>query len=346
MEQPKISNQISSLKIRQIFIILIMVLFGGIVFWELKSFLPSFFGAYTLYILLRKAMLKLTKILRGWRKTSAMVLIIGSFLIILVPLNGLINILSSRVVPAVKQSNTTWATIEQAVQKVEQKFNIAILTKENFRSLGEWGMAEIQTIVGSTFNSLFIVMVMYFILFFMLIESENMEKAFYDWLPLRRKSVTLIKKNLNDLVFSNAIGIPLVALLQGLVALLGYYLTGVPEPFLWFVVTCVAAILPVMGAALVYIPLVIVLFSNGMVTQSVILLLYGLFVISTVDNLFRFWVQDKIGDTHPLITIFGVIVGIQLFGFMGLIFGPILIALLLLLTHIYKHEFHDDAADV
>ena len=101
-----------------------------------------------------------------------------------------------------------------------------------------------------------------------------------------------------------------------------------------------------MGAALVYMPLVIVLFSNGMVTQSVILLLYGLFVISTVDNLFRFWVQDKIGDTHPVITIFGVIVGVQLFGFMGLIFGPILIALLLLLTHIYKHEFHDDAADV
>jgi predicted PurR-regulated permease PerM len=58
-----------------------------------------------------------------------------------------------------------------------------------------------------------------------------------------------------------------------------------------------------------------------------------------VDNLFRFWLQKRMGDTHPLITIFGVILGINLFGFIGLIFGPILISLFLLMIQIYHREF-------
>ena len=61
--------------------------------------------------------------------------------------------------------------------------------------------------------------------------------------------------------------------------------------------------------------------------------------LAHVDNLFRFWLQKKIGDTHPLITIFGVIIGLNLFGFIGLIFGPILLSLFLLLIQIYQHEF-------
>jgi predicted PurR-regulated permease PerM len=58
-----------------------------------------------------------------------------------------------------------------------------------------------------------------------------------------------------------------------------------------------------------------------------------------VDNLFRFLLNKKLGDIHPLITIFGVIVGIQLFGFIGLIFGPLLISMFLLLLKIYSSEF-------
>ena len=339
MEQPTpISNQ----TVRQVFFILILVLLGGIVFMQLKNLLPAFLGAYTLYILLRKMMDKLTKLLRGWRKTSALIIIVTSLLIDLFPLNGLVNLLSSRIKPAMEHSNDIWGSFEKGIKKIEDQLNISILTQDNIKSLSDWGISEMQQILGFTFNSLLIVVVMYFILFFMLVERGNMEKAFYDWLPLRTRSTSLLKKNLNELVLSNAIGIPLVAIIQGLFAWVGYYFAGVQEPFIWFIATCVAAMIPVLGAALVYVPLSIVLFANNMTTQAAMLLLYGFLVIGTVDNLFRFWLQDKLGDTHPLITIFGVIIGLQLFGFIGLIFGPILISLLLLLVHIYKHEFHAD----
>ncbi|HEU4608537.1 MAG TPA: hypothetical protein VFS31_10555, partial [Chitinophagaceae bacterium] len=73
--------------------------------------------------------------------------------------------------------------------------------------------------------------------------------------------------------------------------------------------------------------------------RGVLMLVYGFGIIGTVDNLFRFWLQKKLGDVHPLITVFGVIAGINLFGFIGIIFGPILISLFLLLAKIYVNEF-------
>jgi predicted PurR-regulated permease PerM len=73
--------------------------------------------------------------------------------------------------------------------------------------------------------------------------------------------------------------------------------------------------------------------------KGVIMLIWGFGVISTLDSVFRFWLQKKIGDVHPLITAFGVILGLNLFGFMGLIFGPILISLFILLIKIYVNEF-------
>jgi predicted PurR-regulated permease PerM len=75
-------------------------------------------------------------------------------------------------------------------------------------------------------------------------------------------------------------------------------------------------------------------------TNAWVILIFGLLVLGTVDNLVRLYIQNKWGDAHPLITIFGVIIGVNIFGFMGLVFGPILISLFILLVKIYMREFH------
>ena len=99
--------------------------------------------------------------------------------------------------------------------------------------------------------------------------------------------------------------------------------------------------LPIIGAAFAYVPLAIIFFAQGNNFKGIIMLIYGFGVIGIVDNVFRFWLQKKIADVHPLITVFGVLVGVSLFGFVGLIFGPLLISLFLLLIKIYNLEFTD-----
>jgi len=90
---------------------------------------------------------------------------------------------------------------------------------------------------------------------------------------------------------------------------------------------------------LAYVPIAIIFFSNGQNWQGVAMLIFGFGVIGTVDNVFRFTLQRKIGNVHPLVTVFGVIIGLKLFGFIGLIFGPLLISLFMLLLKIYSNEF-------
>jgi predicted PurR-regulated permease PerM len=325
--------------IRQTLLVLIIAILGGLIFWQLKNFIPALLGAYTLYVLLRKYMFSLTVKLKGRASLAAILLMLLSFIVILVPINALLGILTSRILPAVKHSNEIWATAEQWIHDLELRYGLNILTKENLRNLGEWGVTEMQQLLGATFNSMVTVVVMYFILYFLLVEAKTLEKMLYKWLPLNEHSVSFLKKHLNSLVMSNAIGIPLVAILQSVVALIGYWIAGVQEPFLWFVATCVAAVIPVLGAMLVYVPLSIMLFAQGQTTQGIFLLTYSMLIVGSVDNLFRFWLQNRIGNTHPLITIFGVIIGLNLFGFIGLVFGPILISLFLLLVQLYAKEF-------
>jgi predicted PurR-regulated permease PerM len=185
---------------------------------------------------------------------------------------------------------------------------------------------------------------MYFVLYFMLTEGRKMESTFYKWVPLKDENIIMLRHDMNKLVLSNAIGIPLIAVAQGIVGLIGYLIIGVPEPVFWFVITCITAMLPVVGAALAYIPLGLLSFANGEPVQGVIVLIFGLAIIGSVDNIFRFWLNKKLGDIHPLITVFGVIIGVNLFGFIGLIFGPILISLFLLMIKVYVNEFSRNRA--
>jgi predicted PurR-regulated permease PerM len=173
----------------------------------------------------------------------------------------------------------------------------------------------------------------------MLIYSRTLEDKLYEYIPLKDSNVDLIAKDIGTTVRASAIGIPLIALIQGVVGLIGYLFIGVQDPFLWFAITCVTAMLPIVGAALAYVPLAIIFLAQGKNWQGIIMLAYGFGIIGLVDNLFRFILNKRLGNIHPLITVFGVIAGIGMFGFIGLIFGPMLLSLFIVLLKVYSNEF-------
>lgn len=332
-------NSIPGNIIRQVLLLLLTILLGAILFLQLKSFLPALLGAYTLYVMLRKWMLLLTDKYK-WRKSlAAATLMLLSFVVFLLPIILVVNMMSSKIAFAVEHSAEVLQSIERYIHQYELSYNIQLLSDQNIDKLTDWISKTLPDILGATFNTITAVGIMYFILYFMLTEGRSMESGFYEWVPLKDDNILLLRKELNGMVFSNAIGIPLVAFLQGIVGLVGYFVLGVSEPMFWFVITCITAMLPIIGAAFAYVPLALLFFSRDETLKGVLMLIYGFGIIGTVDNLFRFWLQKRLGDVHPLITVFGVIAGINLFGFIGIIFGPILISLFLLLAKIYVNEF-------
>ena len=330
-------QQIPNNAIRQVLLLLFILLLGVILFSELQTFIPAFLGSYTLYVIMRKYMFTLERKMR--RTWAAALLMFLSFVIILLPIYVLVNMMSSKIAFSIQHMNEVLFSIKQFIQQYEVKYNIEILNETNISKLTNWGAQTLPQILSATLGTLVTIIVLYFVLFFMLTQGRMMESRFYEWAPLKDENILLLRKDLNKMVLSNAIGIPLIALLQGIVGLIGYLIIGVPEPFFWFVITAFTALLPVVGAALAYIPLALLLFASGDMVRGFIVLGFVLRVIGSVDNIFRFWLAKRLGDVHPLITVFGVIIGVNMFGFIGIIFGPILISLFLIMIRIYASEF-------
>ena len=326
-------------RIRQVFFLVIIVLLGLLLFSELYTFLPALLGAVTLYIVMRKWMFYLTE-KKKWRKGwTAALLMLLSMIVILLPIALLINMLSTKITFAIQHSDELVGSLKKIVTEIEQKFKIKITRDENINRLGDFIRSSIPKLVGATFNTLGTIFFMYFILYFMLVNGRKMEANIYEHIPLKDENAMMLGTEVKNMVISNSVVIPVIAVLQGVVALIGYLIIGVNEPWFWFVVTCITAMLPVVGAALAYVPLAIIFFANGDTGKGIFMLIYGFGVIGTVDNIFRFTLARKIGNVHPLVTVFGVIIGLSVFGFIGLIFGPLLISLFLLLLKIYSSEF-------
>lgn len=325
--------------LRQITFIIILLLLGILLFYELYGFFTGFLGATTLYILLRPMNHYLVD-RKKWKKSmAAAALMILSFLIFLVPAGLLVNLLYVKISYALAHTHELTALINQLALKIEHHFHIKIFTPENLQKIQATLAGILQGLLGATVNTITVVAIMYFILYFMLTGSRQMEDWLYDYIPLKEENVKRLAIEVKNMVLSNAIGIPLLALIQALFLLPALLLSQAPQPVFWTVIAGFLAMLPVIGATAIWLPMSIYLFSQGLHWQGLGLLAYGFLVVMNIDNIFRLVLQKKFADVHPLVTMFGVIIGVQLFGFIGLVFGPLLISLFLLLLNMYNDEF-------
>lgn len=325
--------------LRQFFIIFLIILFGWLIFKEMATYLSGILGAITLFVLLRKWQEYLVK-KRKWNSSvSACVLMAGSFLVILVPIAGLVLMLTSKISKAVENSGKVINIVKTEMADLETRFGLDIASSIDTSSVTDWISSNLQGLAGGTFNVFIAIGLMYFMLYYMLTNRRTFRESMLEYIPLSEKNLKLIGKDSQELVKSNAIGIPLVALLQGLVALIGFLILGVEDPFFWFAIVTVGSMIPFVGTALGIVPVCIILYAAGDIWQAIVMVIYGTVVVGSTDNLFRLVIQKRLADVHPLITIIGVIVGVPLFGFIGLIFGPIVVSIFLLIVKIYKQEY-------
>ncbi|HAD13368.1 MAG TPA: AI-2E family transporter, partial [Saprospirales bacterium] len=255
-------NQLPATPIRQVFLILLIAGIFGVLFFNLYFFVPALLGAYTLYVLLRTPLFFLTEKWKWSNKASVIVLMILSFITILLPFNWVFSLLSSRIISLFQNSDTLLVNIQNVVRKIEAQYQISLLTPENLKSISDWSVHQVQHILSATVSGLGLFVVMYFILWFMLTEGKKMEQSFFDWMPLRHENVLFVRRHLNDMVWANALGIPMMGVVQGLAGFLIYWLADVPDPWLWFAVTFVSGMMPVVGVSLAYIPLGLLLLAN------------------------------------------------------------------------------------
>lgn len=330
-------------KLKQTIFLIALFALGGFLFYLLSGFLSAFLGSIVFYVLLRKPNHRLThQSGRKWNKAlAATVLMFLSFLILVLPVMLVTIMLSGKVSYLVTHYADILAFIQTWANKAGSYLGMDLLSQDTVGKLTAFLARVVPGLLSATLSAAADVFVLYFVLFFMLINADGLEALVRKHLPFHEANNKLLLTELKTQTVSNAIGIPVLAILQAITAYLGYLVLKVDQPLFWAVITGLMSVLPVVGTTIIWVPLAVFLYIGGLHWQGIALFVYGAAIITNVDNVFRFVVQKKLGDTHPLITFFGVIIGLPLFGFIGIIFGPLLISYFILLLKIYRNEYSE-----
>lgn len=337
-------NSIPPQIIRQIFIILVILSLSGLIFVKLLPFLSGILGAITLYVILGGLMKYLTDRKKWNRIVAAAVSMFLSFICIVIPVGGAILMLGNKVKSAMENSEEVAKPLKEAMENLEDRYGFELSSSIDSSAITDWVSAHLQQWVGTTVNAIMAILLMYFLLYFMLIRQKQFQDIVCEYIPMNEENLDKIGSKTKAMVRANAIGIPLVGLAQGLVALIGFFIFGIEDPFFWFVILSLASMVPFVGTSLGMLPLFILTLSGGDTFAAWGILIYGFVVVGMTDNVTRLYFLKRLENVHPLVTLIGVMVGVPLFGFIGLIFGPLLVSLFIIIVQIYKQEYGKKSA--
>jgi len=334
-------KQINNNSINQIMLIIIIILICILIFTNLYYYFPGFLGAITLYILYRSSYNRLTEQRRCNKSATSLLFILISIVFIVLPVWAMVDYLAPQI-----------SSLLGNTDKIVEQFNLLKEYMSDKPLLKDIDMSDealvnslqsltkyLPSVLNSVAEVAVNILVTFFVLFFMQVHNKKMESYIIQAIPFSIKSKNEIWTEVNLMVRSNAIGIPILGLCQGIVAMLGYYIFGVDNFVLMGILTGVSSIVPVLGTMTIYIPLSLITVAAGDTGNAIGIFLYGLLLIGSIDNILRFTILKTLGDVPPLITVFGVLLGLKLFGMLGLIFGPLILSSVGVLIKVYANEY-------
>lgn len=323
-----------------------LLLFGGFLFYLISDFFSAFLGAVIFYEIFKKPMNYLVE-KHKWPITgSVLLVIVFSLVMIVIPIILCINSLYHKVSTIINDPTSLLSVVSTLGEKIKETFGYDIYSDQTIASIKTYASSLIPSVLNKSLSIVGQLLIMYFILFYLLYNYKEIPNYLRKYLPLGKKDIKIFLDELSSMTISNVIGTPILAIIQSASAVLAFYIFGVPEPIFWGIMCGVFSFIPFVGSAIIWIPAGIYLLSSGVNWQGIGILAYGALVISNVDNLFRFMFQKKFANVHPLVTVFGVIIGIQLFGLPGFIFGPLLISYFLIGIGLYQNAYNEPKEQV
>jgi len=316
-----------------------LILLGLIIFKFTRPYMSGFLGAATLYVIVSGQQRFLTQRWRLRKSLSALLIMLEVLFFILIPLTGLTLLVIDTFSGITFDPQVILDDVSAFILSIEERLGFNLFTPENLSGLPKIGTNLLQVVGNSVYSFAINIVVILFVLYYMLFSNDEFEKSIREILPFKEENKQILGEETRLIIQANAIGIPLMAIIQGFFAYMGYLIFGVESALLYAILTAFSTILPLVGTMIVWVPISIGMLLGGDYVNGIGLAIYGLIIVGGVDNVARFLLQKKLADIHPLITVFGVLIGIPMFGFWGIIFGPLLLSLFILFFNMYRHEY-------
>lgn len=323
-------------KQRNNIILVSIIVLGCFILYALSSLISAILGAIVLFTIFRPFYLYMVEKKEWNRPMAALIIIFLSLTVIVLPFIAL----SFMVIGKIAEVNSNPASVQQLVIKIDafagSTFHQPHFAENTMQKLGVYVTDLFPSLLGSAANIILTLLVLYFLLYFMFVQIREFEAAMLRYAPFREQYAIKFAVALRNSTYSNVLGQGIIAIVQGALLANGFWIFGIPDPVFWGVIGAFISFLPVVGAPTLCIPASVLLFADGHNLQGVLLLAYGLLFIGNIDNALRMIINKRVANTHPLISVIGVFIGLPLFGITGLVFGPLLLSYFLLLIEIYE----------
>jgi len=187
--------------------------------------------------------------------------------------------------------------------------------------------------------------VFFFALFYFLKDGKTFVNLLGESLIEHKSTINMVMKRIGEIIDGLVMGNILIAILQGVVGALGFFIFGISSPIFWGLVMALFALLPYVGTSFVWLPAVLIMFLNGifqdstsMILKSMILFAYFMILVNVLEHILKPKLLGKKAKIHPLLILLGTVGGVFFFGPIGIIIGPIILSLTTLFVTICSQE--------
>lgn len=327
---------IYSYKQRNTVVLAILIILGCFVLYSLRTIAGTILSTIVLYTILTPVF---TYFVEKWgmkKWIAATLIIIISLVVIVLPFLTL----SLMVIDKVSEFQEDPIRIKNLMQKIDDfigsKIDQPDLFDKAMAKLNQFAEELFPSVLSGAANIVLGLIIMYFLLYFMFVQKKEFEAGLLKYAPFREQNALKFAKELKFTTYSNVLGQGFIAIVQGALVSIGFFMFGIRDPLFWGVISTFLSFLPVVGAPVVFVPAALIELASGNNTAGWGLLLWGFIVIINIDNVIRLLIAKNVSDTHPIITVVGVIIGIPIFGILGLVFGPLLLSYFILTIRIYE----------
>lgn len=206
-----------------------------------------------------------------------------------------------------------------------------------------WGTAlaaSTLVVVGGAVGAIAQMLLVVFTLFYFFRDGDRIRHAAYEMVPLQRVQWTDIIARTREVIGATVYGVLAISAIQGVLGTFIFWVLGLPSPLLWGVVMFFLSMIPMAGAFLVWVPAAIYLALTGAYVKAGILVVWGVLVIGSIDNVLSPRLVGRRASLHELLIFFAVLGGLQVFGVLGLVLGPVVVAMTLALIEMARQAGH------
>lgn len=338
-------------QVRTALALLLIIILSAVIIYAIHPYIDYLLGGFILFVIFKPLYHFFLKRIGLNRQVSAFLVLIISMFLILIPLYLLLSMVISEIQQILLDQEAIMASIHSGSQLLSNFF-LRFDINGTFQASLEERLMDLATQVVNYLSLLILgsiqnisqrvigLLIMYFLLYYLLTEEESdfMHNLFLT-IPFNTNNTIILLDEFRNIVRTTLIASGAIAIIEGGILTASFLIFGIEGAFLWGSIAAVLSFLPVVGTPLIWIPATIFQLLQQDYTAATGILATGVFLTVADNSFLRPVIQKKVGEIHPFQSLLGIVIGVSLFGLVGIIIGPLLLAYFYLTVKMFSEEY-------